>query len=236
MGVNWCLRILYPIRSVPNNMGIVLARVTSLILLSISLVLLAIAVALKGWKEERYYDEIMEISLWTICRYAFGTIRGLDFNKCFENYYAEQPFQAWFECFRFFLVLALAILVLVFIFVCYEQSFKDERLKKSWNLAAIACIFSAFLTGTSLALFWYEYSFDFLEETFRWEVMGWTEETTDYLGFTEYPGPPLVFSVMSFFLMFFTSYSCYVTHCCETNVFNNASLKKFKEQKFEEGV
>lgn len=44
------------------------------------------------------------------------------------------------------------------------------------------------MAAISVVLFIIKFPFDFIEETFRWEIMGWTEETGDKDGFEEIVG------------------------------------------------
>ena len=56
------------------------------------------------------------------------------------------------------------------------------------NLILFCFSFEGTMTAISVVLFIIKFPFDFIEETFRWKIMGWTEETGDKDGFEEIVG------------------------------------------------
>ena len=63
----------------------VITRVITLLLIFSSMITLAMAIIMRPWKTETYNNDIMEISLWTICR-ADAVKYVLN---CYNNYYKE---------------------------------------------------------------------------------------------------------------------------------------------------
>lgn len=59
-------------------------------------------------------------------------------------------------------------------------------LKTMWILFCFSI--EGTMAAISVVLFIIKFPFDFIEETFRWEIMGWTEETGDKDGFEEIVG------------------------------------------------
>ena len=62
---------------------IVLLRVTSLLSIFASMVILTVAIIMRPWKLSIYGGDQMEIGVWTICRITKKS------NKCYDDWYGE---------------------------------------------------------------------------------------------------------------------------------------------------
>jgi len=206
-----------------NVYTVVFLRIISMLLVIFSTIVLTLAMILRPWKLNAYKGAQMEVGVWTICRITPKIYR------CYDNWYNENPIY-WVYIWRAFMVIPIIVQVVAFGYLTIEVARNKSETMKHWTIASIASLFSATCLMSSLIVFYAKFEWEWAEQAFGWPIMGWNEETPDYVGYTEPPGYPYIMAWVAEITFCITSYACFYTKCQEVMYAAHAKLQKEREK------
>merc|ERR1719494_147092 len=174
---------------------------------------MAIAIIMRPWKLEGYGGEYLEIGVWTLCRVT------PKFYICYPDFYDQtinEYDQKWFHFWRWLMIFMIAVYMFTYLFMVQALIRRGNRELKPWKVASWLCFFGALCLFISFVILYKKFEWEYMEEIFRWQIMGWNEETVDDPEtWTETHGTAYIMAWVSQIMALLCTYLCHYTRCQE---------------------